>query len=685
MRDRAVVAIAVAALVAAWLARPVPLVAVVVAIGTACVLRRPVSMIVAVAVVATWLGARSWEGIRSAPTTGRVATGATVVADPQWVLGAVRAEVRLDTDGRRVQVLARGDAASVLSSRLAGERVRVEGALRTVSPGSRAYLARRHIGSRITATAITDASAGGVVSRFTNQLRRTLVDGTNSMSLERRALFTGLVLGDDREQEPEEIDDFRASGLSHLLAVSGQNVAFVLAVAAPLLRRLALRGRFVASVSILLAFGVLTRWEPSVLRAVAMAALALVASTIGRPAASLRILALAITALVLVDPMLSGSIGFLLSVGACTGIALVGPVLERRRVPAALGITLAAQVGVAPVLLPVFGGIPVASLPANLLAGPAAGPVMMWGLIGGLPAGLLGGRAAWLLHLPTRLLLEWIAGVARVTARLGLPELDLRASVVVVVTAGALLADRHRRHRRIEAVDSDNGDGAARGRARTGAGRGARAARVAVTAGVFVLVALTSSVGARPVPVGIEHVALVDGADVWRRDGATVVVLAGNADGGRLLEALRANGIRSIDVLVVRSGGSAAARLAALVRHRSEVRLALAPVGHRVPGAEVLAAGQVVRVGPLEVVAADGRPPLDVRVGSPGHAPRPRAPPVRRVDARPRDGHPQPDDRLVLRQGPVLRTRRHAPLGRAARRRRCRPARRRRCQGRARS
>ena len=56
--------------------------------------------------------------------------------------------------------------------------------------------------------------------------------------------------------------------------------------------------------------------------------------------------------------------------------------------------------------------MPVASIPANLLAGPAAGFVMAWGLAGGLAAGVLGEPVAGVLHLPTELLIAWIAWVA---------------------------------------------------------------------------------------------------------------------------------------------------------------------------------------------------------------------------------------------------------------------------------
>jgi hypothetical protein len=211
---------------------------------------------------------------------------------------------------------------------------------------------------------------------------------------------------------------------------------------------------------------------------------------------------------------------------------------------------------------------------------------MMWGLIGGLPAGLLGGGVADLLHLPTRLLLEWIAGVARVTSRLPLPQLDLRTSITlasVVLVAWLLRTTRVR-----------------------------RPACSAFLAASLVVVAA----GASPATSAADGSALARGAELWRRDGAVVVVVAGNADGGRLLEALRTNGVRRIDLLVVRSGGSAGARLAELVRHRSDVRLVVGPEGHRIPDAEVLRPGSTLRVGRLDVTAEGGRERLDVRVGS---------------------------------------------------------------------
>ncbi|HET9441772.1 MAG TPA: ComEC/Rec2 family competence protein, partial [Acidimicrobiales bacterium] len=409
MSDRLVVVLAAGIVVGAWLARPVPpallaggfAVAVVVAVvaGVAARAGRPGpagragsaapssavlegaegragpsvadlagragragAVVVLAAGLASCLGARAWSGVEDAPRSGRAEGWATLVTDPERVPGGVRAEVRLG--GRRVQAVARGDAAGWLAPRLAGERVLVGGRLGPVTGRARAYLARRHVGARLHVDVVGGWSPGGPVSRLANQVRRTLAGGSGSLPPDQRALLAGLVLGDDRDQEPEQVDDFRAAGMTHLLAVSGQNVAFVLGMAAPLLRRLGLRGRLVTAWTVLVVFGVVTRWEPSVMRAVAMAALALLASTIGRPAGSARVLALAVAGLVLVDPMLAGSLGFLLSTAACAGIVVLGAPLGRR-LPEALAVTLAAQAGVAPVIIPACGGLPVASLPAN--------------------------------------------------------------------------------------------------------------------------------------------------------------------------------------------------------------------------------------------------------------------------------------------------------------------------------
>jgi competence protein ComEC len=506
------------------------------------------------------------------------------------VAGALRVDVRIG--GKRVEAWARGSSARALRDRLAGERVHLRGQLQPVPDDARDRLAERHVAARLTVSSASLSSTGDVPSRLANGVRRTLLRGASELPPGRRALFSGFVLGDDREQRPEVTDDFRASGLSHLLVVSGQNVAFVLALLGPFLNRFRLSGRLAGGLAVLVLFGILTRWEPSVLRAVAMAALTLTAAALGRPASSLRILSLAVTGLVLVDPLLVHSLGFLLSVGACAGISLFSTRLAARvrgprPIASAVGVTLAAQLGVLPILVPVFGGLPVAALPANLLGAPVAGPLMMWGMSAGLVAGWTGDTGARVIHLPTDLMIRWVAGVAHWGAAAPLGQLRL-VHVVALGVAAAVGVAAHRR---------------------------GRAGWVVVSGLVAAAVVLAPAVAVLR-PAGVNDRMLVPGARMWRAGGATVVVVDDlKASPEAFLSALHLADVRRLDVLVVSRPGSAAAADVGAVLSRFPPRLVVAPAGHRLSGEVVVPPiGSEVGAGALIVGIEEAQPRLVVRV-----------------------------------------------------------------------
>ena len=407
----------------------------------ALVSRRPVALVLAVFLCAGGLSARAETGLVP-PRPGPFVGWATLLTDPEMGRYDVHADVRV-ADGSHLQAVATsGSARATLLAAQAGERLLVVGRTERPPPGA-SWLEARHVAGLIAVDEIVVRSSGAPWMRAANGLRGILARGADALPPRQRSLFLGFVLGDTRGQPVDITDDFRGSGLSHLLAVSGQNVAFVLALAGPFLRRVGLRARLPATLAVIGFFALLTRFEPSVLRASVMAALAVTAATLGRETSSVRLLALAVTGLVLVDPFLVRSVGFQLSVGACIGIVLLSAPLARalpgpRPIVEALAVSLSAQAGVAPALIAVFSGVPVAGVPANLLAAPAEGPVMVWGLAAGVAAGLLGGGVAVALHWPTRLLIGWIAGVAHWAASLPLGE--VRAREFVVIAVGAIVA-----------------------------------------------------------------------------------------------------------------------------------------------------------------------------------------------------------------------------------------------------
>lgn len=342
---------------------------------------------------------------------------ATVRVDPTF--HSYGTATVLELGHKRYKVLAYGSAGRRLAQRLVGESVRVVGEC-SPNEGSYSRFDRiNHVVGRMNVTSVSESfSEGSMFVRAANRMRRSLVRGVQSMPLGQRALFTGLVIGDDRDQSPDMLQRFRSSGLSHLCAVSGQNVAYLLIVASPLLKR---RGRWMKwslTMVLLLWFVVLTRAEPSVLRAAFMAAMVASNALLKSPVNARVVLSRTVVVLLLLDPMLAWSVGFALSVGATAGLAWasagIGRILGNRGVFAA---TLAAQLGTAPVSLIVFGFVPVISLVANPLAIPVAGFVMTVGLPVAMMASaipVMVPLVSWALALPV----AWVDGVAKVSSSL---------------------------------------------------------------------------------------------------------------------------------------------------------------------------------------------------------------------------------------------------------------------------
>ena len=378
--------------------------------------------------------------------------------------------------------------------------------------------------------------------RLANAIHRTLTAGADSFAPEQRFLYLGLVMGDDRGQSELMRFRFQASGLSHLLAVSGQNVSFLLAVAAPVLRQLSQRAQVVAGGLLLVVFALVTRGEPSVLRAAVMAAIALASVASGRVASGIRILSMTIIVLVLADPLLVHSIGFQLSICATAGLLLMArPLAERLPGPAwlrlPLAVTLVAQVATAPVLIALAGGIPAAATPANLLAVPVAGLVMMLGVTVGLLAGLLRNPVAEVLQIPSELLVRWIEWVATKGSQSPLPLLRPVQLLLLGVAVLILLMRDSQRLRDCAAPDV--------------AKQGLKI--LASCASMLLLV-----LAVRPVSAEVGTTALTDAATLWVGDcGGKVLVLGSVANSGDLLESLWAAGIRDLDIVLVQPGSRA--------------------------------------------------------------------------------------------------------------------------------
>ena len=264
--------------------------------------------------------------------------------------------------------------------------------------GFDAYLRRLHAVAAVhpvSELTITGAPPRLVAATTAVRLRVRQISAAH-LPPDHAALLSGLVTGDTAGLSPAAEDALLAAGLSHLVAVSGSNVALVIAgtLAAAAVCGLGARGRRRAAVIAMLWFVILVRGEPSVLRATAMALLVIAAQALGRGYDARHTLAVAATLLLLIDPVLAGQLGFALSVLATAGVLVAGPSIAARipgprALAMLIGATVGAQLGVAPVLLRMQGGVSLGSLPANLVAVPAAAIASAVGVTAALVAQIL--------------------------------------------------------------------------------------------------------------------------------------------------------------------------------------------------------------------------------------------------------------------------------------------------------
>ena len=236
-----------------------------------------------------------------------------------------------------------GQIAGRFDDVLAGEQLHITG---MVKPTASDWHRWRHVVGKIHLESVDETASAAPLAALANSVRRVLARGARGLSEDDRSLFKGMVYGDDREQSAQLADDFKAAGLGHLLVVSGQNVAFVLALAAPLASRLRPGTRLVVLLGVLSVFAVITRFEPSVLRAVAMAAAAVVSTALGRADIGRSALAWAIAGVLVVDPFVLRMLAFQLSVCATAGLLWITPPLaEALPGPRSLRLALATTAG----------------------------------------------------------------------------------------------------------------------------------------------------------------------------------------------------------------------------------------------------------------------------------------------------------------------------------------------------
>ncbi|HEY8618737.1 MAG TPA: ComEC/Rec2 family competence protein [Dermatophilaceae bacterium] len=297
------------------------------------------------------------------------------------------------------------------------ETVRVSGRFDVADPGDDVVAIFNPSG------APTSVGEPGLIADVAEHVRSGLRDAVSGLPVDARGLLPGLVIGDTSRTPQSLTDAMLKTGMTHLSAVSGSNVAVVLAAAMGLCQVIGVRRRWRPPVALLLLAGfvILARPEPSVLRAAVMGVIGLLGLSASRRRMGIPALSGAVLVLLCIDPWLSRSFGFALSTLATLGLLLFArpwgqwfarflPVrLQGLGVP--IAIPVAAQAMCGPVVVLLQGSVTLIGVVANLLAAPLVAPATVLGVSVALVALIshpLAVLLGWLGALPT-LGIAWVA------------------------------------------------------------------------------------------------------------------------------------------------------------------------------------------------------------------------------------------------------------------------------------
>ena len=395
--------------------------------------------LVIVAVIFAMHGAVEWQRLAS-PRTGEYSGFVIARSDATDKNNTTTLVVEVERENFRI--VARGRARSALHHVRMGDVLLVDGTRSAYDERRLRFVAGRHVQGELQQVVVhATAPSPAPWHRAANRIHDLIDRGSRTMPRDDAALVRGIILGDESRQPARMTEAFRAAGLGHLLAVSGQNVVLILAALTPALQRLTRWSRLTTALGLVAMIAVITRLESSVVRACVMAAITQVGFAIGRDLLPLRALALTVTGIVAIDPLAMWSIGFVLSVAATTGLIVVTPWLGKTIFAA----TAAAQLAVSPFVVWWFGSVPSLALITNVVAVPVASFVMVVGPPLLVLAAFVPDVIASVACIPVIVSLRWVWWVAEWGLRLSPPAwLNVLAWVGIVVYVVKRIVDEVR-------------------------------------------------------------------------------------------------------------------------------------------------------------------------------------------------------------------------------------------------
>lgn len=299
-----------------------------------------------------------------------------------------------------------------------------------------------------TLTAAGEPTRGrpGFVARTAHQVRtRFAAAAGRVLPGEQARMLPALVLGDTSAITAATGREFRAAGLTHLMAVSGANVTIVCGAVLFSARLVGPRAAAVLAGLALVAFVIVVQPTASVLRAAVMGAIALLGVLSARRRQAIPSLAASVLVLLALAPHLAVDVGFALSVVATAALVVIAPVWSARLVargwpkPLAAGVAVAwaANLVTAPLIAGISGRLSLVSTLANLAVAVLVAPITVLGSAAAVLCGWWPAAAELLIRF-TGPELWWVCHVAHWTGGVPAATVPVPAGVAGVFGVGGL-------------------------------------------------------------------------------------------------------------------------------------------------------------------------------------------------------------------------------------------------------
>ena len=297
-----------------------------------------------------------------------------------------------------------------------GAKIKLEGIIEKTEFGLIDY--------EITPDSIIYLKKPSLFNRTINQVRNNFINENKKIDSAGAELLPGLILGDTRFQSKSLKEDMKNSGLTHLTAVSGGNIAILIIALSFLFRKLKIKLNYQIFILIgfLVFFAFLVRTEPSVIRASFMSAIVLISLLYGTFRQGLNALFLTICISLLLDPYLSISWGFSLSVFATFGLLVFTEPIHRylsKSLPwlnqsliVVIAVALSAQFSTLGLVASLSGMISIWSVLANVLVAAVVPVVTILGYLG-LILSNLSHPLSLIFNFPSAIFSSWIVEVAQ--------------------------------------------------------------------------------------------------------------------------------------------------------------------------------------------------------------------------------------------------------------------------------